>query len=48
MANRHPLRTSDIVTRIIDNRTRYEARNAKREPRELNYLQNEKTFVREL
>ena len=45
---RHPLRMTDIVTRIIENRTRYEARNAKREKKELNYMLNEKTFIEEL
>ena len=44
---RHPLQLSDIVARIIDNRTRYEARNAKREKKELKYVQ-EKAFVEEL
>ena len=37
-----------IVSRIIDNRARYEARNAKREKKELNYIHNEKRFVEEL
>ena len=45
---RHPLRLADIVTRIIDNRTRYEARNAKREKKELNYMLHQKTFIEEL
>ena len=36
------------MQRIIENRTRYEARNAKREKKELNYMQNQKTFVAEL
>ena len=38
---------ADIVARIIDNRARYEARNAKREKRELNYMRD-KTFIEEL
>jgi len=44
----HPLTLDSIVQRIIENRTRYEARNAKREKKELNYMQNQKTFVAEL
>ena len=45
---RLPLRLADIVTRIIDNRTRYEARNAKREKKELKYITSEKTYIPEL
>ena len=45
---RLPLRLADIVTRIIDNRTRYEARNAKREKKELKYITSEKTYIQEL
>ena len=37
-----------IVERIIANRARFEARNAKREKKELHYMQNQKQFVREL
>ena len=44
----HPLRMAEIVARIIGNRTRYEARNAKREKKELNYMLNEKTYIEEL
>ena len=47
-ATKHPLHLGDIVTRIIENRTRYEARNLKREKRELNYMQNQKTFIAEI
>ena len=45
---RYPLRHADIVTRIIENRTRYEARNAKREKKELDYMRNQKTYIEEL
>ena len=47
-AQRYPLQLADVVTRIIDNRTRYEARNAKREKRELDYMTKQKTFIEEL
>ena len=43
----HPLRMADIVARIIQNRARYEARNAKREKKELNYI-SQKVYVEEL
>ena len=43
----HPLRLADIVARIIENRARYEARNAKREKKELNYI-SQKVYVEEL
>ena len=42
------LRLSEIVTRIIANRQRYEARNAKRERKELDYVLNQKAYVEEL
>ena len=42
------LQLADIVARIIDNRTRYEARNAKREKKELHYMQHQKTFIQEM
>jgi len=45
---RHSLRLCDIVARIMENRARYEARNAKREKKELNYMLNQKTFIAEL
>ena len=44
----HPLRLLEIVTRIIDNRKRYEARNSKREKKELNYMLNQKIYIEEL
>ena len=43
----HPLRMADIIARIIENRARYEARNAKREKKELNYI-SQKVYVEEL
>ena len=42
------LRLAEIVTRIIANRQRYEARNAKRERKELDYVLNQKAYVEEL
>jgi len=42
------LTMGDIVTRIIENRKRYEARNAKRERRELQYMMHQKAYVEEL
>ena len=45
---RHPLRLPQIVARIIDNRARFEARNLKREKRELNYMLTQKTYIEEL
>jgi len=44
----HPISLDAIVRRIIDNRSRFEARNAKREKKELNYMQNEKKYLPEL
>ena len=41
----HLLRLSDIVSRVVNNRARFEARNLKREKRELNYMLNQKTYV---
>ena len=46
--HQNPLRMADIVMRIIDNRTRFEARNLKREKKELNYVLHEKAYVEEL
>ena len=43
----HPLRLEEIVRRIVDNRAKYEQRNATREKKELKYVQ-EKAFVEEL
>ena len=42
------LRIEDIVQRIVDNRARFERRNAKREKKELDYVTKQKTYVREL
>lgn len=42
------LKLSEIITRIIVNRKRYEARNAKRERKELDYVLNQKEYVEEL
>jgi len=42
------LRLADIVERIITNRQRFEARNAKRERKELDYVLNQKVYVEEL
>ena len=42
-----PLRLEEIVRRIVDNRAKYEQRNATREKKELKYVQ-EKAFVEEL
>jgi len=42
------LRATDIVTRIIENRKRFEARNAKREKKEITYMLHQKTYVEEL
>ena len=44
----NPLRIEDIVQRIVDNRARFEKRNAKREKKELDYVTTQKTYVREL
>ena len=44
----NPLRIEDIVQRIVDNRARFEKRNAKREKKELDYVTKQKTYVREL
>jgi len=44
----HLLNTEDVVTRIIENRLKYENRNAKRSAKELNYLNSQKTFVAEI
>ena len=44
----HPLRLAGIVSRIVDNRRKYEARNAKREKKELDYVENQKVYVEEL
>ena len=41
------LRTADIVTRIIENRKRFEARNAKRERKELDYVLHKKQYIEE-
>ena len=46
--SRHPLRLAEIVARIIEKRTRYEARNLKREKKELKYMLEQKTFIEEL
>ena len=43
----HPLRLEEIVRRIVDNRAKYEQRNATREKKELKYVQ-EKAFIEEL
>jgi len=47
-ARRPSLRLEDIVARIIANRQRFEARNAKRERKELDYVLNQKAYVEEL
>ena len=44
----HPLRLEEIVRRIVDNRAKYEQRNATREKKELNYVLHEKAYVEEL
>lgn len=44
----HPLCMVDIVRRIIENRGKYEIRNAKRERRERDWYENEKAYVEEL
>ena len=44
----NPLRIEDIVQRIVDNRARFEKRNAKREQKELEYVTKQKTYVQEL
>lgn len=42
------LSTDDVVHRLIDNRLKYENRNAKRSVKELNYLKGQKTYVAEI
>lgn len=44
----HALTTEDVVTRLIQNRTEYEQRNAKRAPKESAYLAGQKQFVQEI
>ena len=44
----HPMTLGAIVQRVIESRARYEARNAKREKKELNYMQNQKTYIAEI
>lgn len=41
------LQTADVVTRIIDNRLKYEARQKARAPKELNYIQT-RSYVTEI
>lgn len=42
------LETDDVVNRIVENRVKFEARNAKRSVKEADYLRNRKEFVREI
>lgn len=44
----HSLNTDNVVTRLIENRLKYENRNAKRSVKELNYLSGQKTYVAEI
>ncbi len=41
------LSTNDVITRIIENRLKYENRNANRSKKELNYLTGQKEYVEE-
>jgi ethanolamine-phosphate cytidylyltransferase len=44
----HTLSTEDVVRRLIKNREEYEARNAKRAPKESAYLSTQKQFIAEI
>jgi len=44
----HSLTTDDVVHRLIENRLKYEKRNAKRSVKELNYLKGQKQYVAEI
>ena len=42
------LETEDVVERIVDNRLKYEKRNAKRSVKEKDYLTGQKQYVAEI
>ena len=44
----HSLNTDNVVHRLIENRLKYENRNAKRSVKELNYLSGQKTYIAEI
>lgn len=44
----HSLTTEDVVQRLIENRLKYENRNAKRSVKELNYIKGQKQYIAEI